>query len=474
MLTRNPSLVTRGATIFLAIYVGIFLGMLVLMSRASLSVDGDGHHAGPAVAIHLAAAEMRVDNGSVTFPPDGAFADFAARNPSLWLIIENGDRRQSIGTVPPPAMRLFDQYSGVLDSGKFHIPNMETPLSDSLIRQRETALGDTLIAAGGVNPATLTLVDGLRYFLSAGLFPLFVLGGVGLLAMLLALPLMTRAIKRVTEDAAAISPDRPTRRIQESRTPRELLPLVRGFNAALDRLANELVRRKRFIADVAHELRTPLTIASLRLESLPETEQKKDLQRIVRRISDMIAQMLDVERLSLAEQQQRSPIDLSKLASDVVAEMAPMAMAAGYDISLDAPPSPVIVEGDPHALSRALANLVGNAVAHGRGRGEIKVRVGAWRTIDVIDEGPGVPNSMRDTVFEPFSRERWDRDGCGLGLHLTREIMRAHGGDASLLRTSRGAAFRLEFAAAPSRMQPESASAEINVAHESIAEREQQ
>lgn len=445
MLTRNPSLIFRGAAIFVGIYVAVFVGMLVLMSSASLSVDGDGHHAGPAVALNLAAEEMRRNRGSVEFSNNAAFAKLAARNPSLWLIIEGGARRLSFGPVPPQANRLFDQYSGVLDSGKFHVPGVERPLSDSLIRRRDTALGDTLIASGGVNPATLTIADGLRYFLGAGLFPLLMLGGVGLLAMLLALPLMTRAIKRVTEDAAAIRPEHPTHRIQESRVPRELLPLVRGFNSALDRLANEIVQRKRFIADVAHELRTPLAIASLQVDALPQTEKKKDLRRIVTRISHLVSQMLDVERLSLAEQQQRSSIDLASLSSDVVAEMAPMAVAAGYDISLEAPADPVIVEGDPHALGRALANLVGNAVAHGSGAGEIKVRVGAWRTIDVIDEGPGVQGPIRETLFEPFSRERWDRDGCGLGLHLTREIMRAHGGDAILLQTRRGATFRLEF-----------------------------
>jgi signal transduction histidine kinase len=445
MLTWNPSLIFRGAAIFVAIYLGIFVGMLVLMSTASLSMDGDGHHAGPAIALNLAAEEMRQSRGSVEFSGNAAFAKLAVRNPSLWVIIKSGARRLSFGPVPPQAMRLFDQYSGALDSGKFHVPNLEKPLSDSLIRRRDTALGDTLIASGGVNPATLTIFDGLRYFLSTGLLPLLVLGGVGLLAMVLALPLMTGAIKRVTEDAASIRPDRPTRRIQQSKVPRELLPLVRGFNSALDRLANEIVQRKRLIADVAHELRTPLAIASLQVDALPQTDEKKDLRRIVTRISHLVSQMLDVERLSLAEQRQRSHIDLATLASDVVAEMAPMAVGAGYDISLEAPLEPVIVNGDPHALGRALANLVGNAVAHGNGAGEIKVRVGAWRTIDVIDEGPGVQSAIRETIFEPFCRERSDRDGCGLGLHLTREIMRAHGGDAILLQTRRGAAFRLEF-----------------------------
>ncbi len=219
MLITNPSLTVRGAAIFVVIYISIFVGMLVLMSIASLSVDGDGHHAGPAVALDLAAEEMRLNNGSTGLPRNGSFASLAARNPSLWLIIESAGKRSSFGPVPPQARHLFDEYSGALDSGKFHVPGVAAPLSDSSLRRRDTALGDTLIAAGGVNPATLTIIDGLRYFLSVGLLPVLVLGGVGLLTMQLALPSITRAIKRLTQDAAADRPDRPAPRIQESGVP---------------------------------------------------------------------------------------------------------------------------------------------------------------------------------------------------------------------------------------------------------------
>lgn len=444
MLKRNPSLTLRAAFIFLCIYGAIFVGMLMLMSRASLSVDGDGHHSGPNIGIALADEDLRRDKGAIRLRKDGRFAAFSEKNPSMWLIGQTEGQRFSFGPVPPEAFRLFDQYSGILDTGKFHVPGVAKPLSDSVIRSRQTPAGTALLAVGGVNPATLSLADGLRFFFSQGLLPLLTLGGVGLLAMLLTLPLVTRALRRVAADAAAIRPDRPDRRIEESSAPRELLPLVRGFNSALTRLSNELARRKRFIADVAHELRTPLAITSLQVDGLPDGEGKRDLQRVMNRMSHLVAQMLDVERLSLAEKQ-RSEIDLAALASDVIADMAPMAIAAGYEISLEAPREPVQVEGDSNALGRAIGNLIGNAVAHGGGDGQIQVVVGAWRTLDVIDEGPGVPPSLQATLFEPFSRERWDRDGCGLGLHLTREIMRAHGGDAVLLKSSRGAAFRLEF-----------------------------
>jgi signal transduction histidine kinase len=154
--------------------------------------------------------------------------------------------------------------------------------------------------------------------------------------------------------------------------------------------------------------------------------------------------MLDLERLSLAGRQ-RDSIDLVATARDVVADLAPMALKAGYDLSLDAPPPPVTVTGDRHAIERALTNLIGNAIAHGGGGGHIEVVVGGDRTIDVVDEGPGVSEALRPRLFEPFCRENPNSEGCGLGLHLSREIMRAHGGDIRLLPTERGATFRLEF-----------------------------
>ncbi|HEV2746378.1 MAG TPA: HAMP domain-containing sensor histidine kinase [Allosphingosinicella sp.] len=415
------------------------------MSASSLSPDGDGHHAGPAIALSFAAADLRHEGGTVRFAPAGRFADLARRNPSLWLIGERDGRRFAFGPVPDGGRRLFAVYAGNLDTGKFHVPDLAHPVSDSVIRQRRTGAGIVLIAAGGVNPATLTLADSFLYFMREGLFPLLVLGGVGLAAMAFTLFLLWNSLKRVAADAASIRPERPNRRIEERKVPHELLPLVRGFNAALDRLSGELARRKRFIADVAHELRTPLAIASLQVDSLKDGGERRALQRVVTRMSHLVAQMVDVERLSLAGQQ-RTEIDLVALASDVIADMAPMAMEAGYELSLQAPPHPVAVAGDLHALNRALANLIGNAVAHGGGAGQIQIVVGAWRTIDVIDEGPGVPEPLRANLFEPFARERWDRDGCGLGLHLTREIMRAHGGEVVLLASMHGAAFRLEFA----------------------------
>jgi signal transduction histidine kinase len=262
--------------------------------------------------------------------------------------------------------------------------------------------------------------------------------------MPIAIPSFTRALRPVTIEAGAIGPGEPGRRLDEGKAPKELLPLVRGFNSALDRLEVELGRRKRFVADVAHELRTPLAVVSLRVDSLPDGESKQDLQRGVRGLTHLVSQMLDLERLSLSGNQ-RSSVDLVATARDVVADLAPMAIARGYDLSLIAPDASVIVTGDAHAISRAITNLVGNSVLHGGGAGRITVVVGADRRIDVSDDGPGVPAPLQPRLFEPFFRASTDVEGCGLGLHLTREIMHAHGGEVCLVPGKAGATFRLGF-----------------------------
>ncbi|MBS0478744.1 MAG: HAMP domain-containing histidine kinase [Proteobacteria bacterium] len=373
----------------------------------------------------------------------GRFADLAARNPALWLVIVRHGEVLTYGAPPAAATRTVAELRNVVDAVTFRLPGVKAASGAVTLQRRETALGPVLIAAGGVDPATLSLAEAVESLLNPGLVAMLgVIAGISLLAMVVAIPFFSRALRPITAEADAIGPRDPNRRLDQARAPKELLPLVRSFNAALERLEAELTRRKQFLADIAHELRTPLAVISLRVDSLPE-DARADLQRGVRGLTHLVSQMLDLERLSLSSER-RSAIDLAAVAREVVADLAPMAIERGYELSLEAPDRPVIVIGDSHAIARAVSNIIHNALVHGNGAGQVITTVGVDRTIDVIDEGPGVPASLTSRLFEPFSRGSTG-DGCGLGLHITREIMRSHGGEIRLLPGKRGAVFRLTF-----------------------------
>jgi signal transduction histidine kinase len=443
MLKRTPSLALRAVVTFTAVYISavvLLLTVLILTDQTR-----DHRDTGPKVAIARAAQDlMRTENG-IVLPRDGRFSELASRNPTIWLIGRSGNATFSHGRVPEPIASTFAGDRLIFESGRFYVAGAKRPLANAVIERRQIGNHSVLLAAGGVDPATLTSEE--RPAASWGapiLLILACIAVVGFAAMVIALPILSRALRPLAVQASSILPQQPAGRLDEDKAPRELLPLVRGFNGALDRLASELGRRKRFIADAAHELRTPLAVVALRVEALEDERAKQELRRGLERLTHIVTQMLDVERLSLSGRE-RSRLDLTAVARDVVADLAPTAIISGYDLSLEAPDAPVMVDGDAHAISRAMTNLVGNAITHGGGAGSILVIVRADRTVDVTDEGPGVPAALKSRLFEPFSRGSQNAEGCGLGLHLTREIMRAHSGEVSLVHSQRGSTFRLSF-----------------------------
>src|SRR5439155_15300581 len=134
------------------------------------------------------------------------------------------------------------------------------------------------------------------------------------------------------------------------------------------RLDQGYARHKRFVADAAHELRTPIAILSTRLESLPSGPDKTRLIEDAARLATLAEQLLDIQRLDRCGHP-FAPIDLVSVAQGVAADLAPLAIAAGYELALDAPTTPVEALGDAAALERALTNLVQNAIQHGPRRG---------------------------------------------------------------------------------------------------------
>ena len=181
-----------------------------------------------------------------------------------------------------------------------------------------------------------------------------------------------------------------------------------------------LACHRRFLADAAHELRTPIAILSTRVASLEPGPEKTYLLEDATRLSVMAGQLLDLQRLD-QQADTFAAIDLVAVARQVVLDLAPLAFAAGYEMSFEHEDETTVMNGDQTSIERALTNLVQNAIDHGRRRGTILVRVTAAGLIEVCDDGDGIPPDEREQILEPFRRLHPGGRGAGLGLDLVQE-----------------------------------------------------
>ncbi len=417
---------------------------IILMSMWPLAGLNDDQ-VGPDVVLAMLRDELIETPTGFELSADSSFSRFARKSPGVWFVAEKEHRLLRWGPIPADALRILDSLPPVTVMAAFGNIGAPGRRGDMGVIREDVDSGSLLLAAGGVKAEAVFFGTWLDY-LHRELFTMVPIGSaiLSLLGALIAVPLVLRSVGPTVRAAIALDPANPAQRLPDQHVVKELLPMVRAFNGALERLEAGFERRRRFIADVAHELRTPLAILTMHVDVLPAGSSKTNLQRTVFRLGQMVGQMLDAERLALADRR-RSQVDLVATSKAAVAEIAPLAVQSGYEIEFNAQAAQVVVDADAHAVLRALLNLLGNAIAHGGNAGTIRVCVSSKGSIEVADDGPGVSPDAQDRIFEPFHRERWDKDGCGLGLHLVREIMRSHGGEVRLQGSGVGARFRLEF-----------------------------
>ena len=138
-------------------------------------------------------------------------------------------------------------------------------------------------------------------------------------------------------------------------------------------------------------------------------------------------------------------MDLVDIARTVVADLAPVAIAAGYDISFEGKIETLQRQGSPSAIARAITNLVRNAIDHGGNAGAIVVAVSSDAVISVSDQGPGIPADQQELIFEPFYRVTPRSKGAGLGLALVRQIIARQGGEVTIDSSSAGTTFAIRL-----------------------------
>lgn len=227
--------------------------------------------------------------------------------------------------------------------------------------------------------------------------------------------------------------------------------------------AREARQRVTFVNQVSHELKTPLTNIRMYAELLDDQVEEEDEQSrryldvIVsesQRLSRLIGNVLTFarkQRKKLAVRPSPGRIDESIRAT--VEQFGPSLEEAGFEIVCELEPDEVSAY-DADALGQIVANLLGNVEKYAAGARWVRIssqRIGDEIEIRVEDRGPGIPPSSRKAIFEPFVRLSQKVDegvsGTGIGLPISRDLARLHGGDLDIEPSKSGARFRLRIAA---------------------------
>jgi signal transduction histidine kinase len=265
----------------------------------------------------------------------------------------------------------------------------------------------------------------------------------GILALLMVRFLargMTSPLREMADAARAMAKGNYERRVTAvSRD--EVGELARAFNKMASELAETDRLRRDLVANVSHELRTPITALQAVLENLVDGVEPPDPQTLqvmlaqVERLGRLVTQLLDLSRLeSGAVPLERSEFRVEPVLAHAVREQ--QLHAPGIDVAVVIETPNLTADGDPERVHQVVANLLENAVRYTPSGGRVEVRARRTATsvtIEVCDEGPGIPESETGRVFERFYRADLARassdGGAGLGLAIAQWIVDLHGGE---------------------------------------------
>jgi two-component system, OmpR family, sensor histidine kinase ChvG len=280
------------------------------------------------------------------------------------------------------------------------------------------------------------------------------IGGLALLATVLASTLLARTVagpmRRLSAAAEHVSHNITARQeIPEfpGRTD-EVGQMAQAFRSMTAALYRRIEASEKFAADVAHELKNPLTAARSTAESLTyaKSDEQRDqlvaqIQHEIKRLNRLITDVSNASRLDAElARQQTEPVEMTELVGGIVATFRDILSDNARMVTIAIDPASetrnLVVEGHEGRISQVLTNLIDNALSFSPDGGAVKVtlkRVADRVAIAIEDDGPGIDEGNLETVFDRFYTYRptahSSRGGnSGLGLSITREIVRAHGG----------------------------------------------
>ncbi len=318
-------------------------------------------------------------------------------------------------------------------------------------------------------------------FIGLSLLIAGITGGLVYLAVLL---LLVRPMRRITgsiaafranpEHAPPLNPSDVTILPDDEMAVagRELAAMQHELRTALWRNAR-LAGLGTVVAKVSHDLRGILTPALLSAERLqmhadPRVQRAGEvLAQAVDRAADLVRRTLEYAREG-PPPLQFSPVALAPLINEAAETARPPRGSLRINNGIDAA---IQVRADRMELFRVLANLLRNAVEAGARTVRISAQhVGASLFVDIVDDGPGLPDAVRAELFRPFAGST-RRDGTGLGLAIARDLMVAHGGEIELVETGpTGTTFRLTLRLIDTTQQAEAAENGARIAPAAVAD----
>lgn len=437
-MTRSPSLKRPLIVYPLVFHFLTLLASFSILIAVALRIDSGGPYTDERIIPIIADAVARDAAGGLSIVMTPELADLRTEATDLWFVAEDdGGASVVFGTVPENYASLLGRLS---DLSYAQLRDRVAPYDlAAVIRRENTDIGAlTILGHGALSELGFMVV----FATNTIILPIFVLLT---LTSLVVTPWIVRrslaGVSRIAREAEEIDADSRGRRLSEAYVPQEIAPLVRAVNDALRRLDDGYERQQRFIASASHELRTPIAVLASKVDAA-DSKTVRALALDVQRIATMTEQLLDLHRLE--NNRHDVAIDLAEVGRRVVGDLAPLVIANGGSISLEVVDNEPCI-GDVAALERVLVNLVQNAIDHGGTNVVVRV-LGA--ALEVEDDGPGIPPTERERVFEPFHRLRPRATGSGLGLNLVREVMDQHGGRVEILDApGGGTVFRVDLGA---------------------------
>jgi two-component system sensor histidine kinase BaeS len=433
-VARRPLLGPLGVRLALAFLtvalaaVGVFAALTMLSARNEVSGLTDRQREDDLAATAIAAGDayQRAD-GWATADLAGATAVAARSQATLTIVDANGE------LVAAPTDALASMMLQMHGMAAVDTPRGD-PVSSAIVVDGQPVGAVMLRFPTQAMETERHVRDALA---RTAILGVLIAAAVALVVALYVSVRVTRPVTALTTAAGDLAAGRRDTRV-DTDGPGELRALAEAFNGMADQLDREDRLRRNLVADVAHELRTPLAILQGSTEALldgvdaPTPEVLGSLNDEVTRLRRLVG---DLETLAAAEaaglRLRTDPVDLADIAASAADLFRPLADDREISVTVDIEPAAVV--GDADRLHQIAINLVANAVKFTPAGGAITISThsdGSIASLEVVDNGPGIPEQDLPHVFERFWRgANGDKArGSGIGLAVVAELVAVHQG----------------------------------------------